>query len=174
MSNVSFIVACDKNNGIGKDNRLPWHLSEDLKRFKRLTTGHVILMGRKTFDSLPVKPLPERDNIVLTRDEDFLAEGCRIIRDIDQTLRLAQKAGETGQHLFVIGGASVYEQLLPVADRIYMTLIDGVFDTDAHFPTLNPSAWIEQEREDHLDATPYPYSFITYKRKNKFNGHSYE
>lgn len=167
MSNISFIVATDQNNGIGIDNKLPWHLSEDLKRFKRLTTGHVIVMGRKTFDSLPVKPLPNRDNIVLTLDDNFTAEGCEVIRDIDQVLHHAQLAGETGRNLFVIGGASIYEQLLPVADRIYLTFIHHNFDVDAKFPAINMELWVETEREDHLDAMPYAYSFITYRRKSK-------
>ena len=167
MSNISFIVATDQNNGIGLDNKLPWHLSEDLKRFKRLTTGQVVLMGRKTFDSLPIKPLPNRDNIVLTRYEDFVADGCEVLRDIDQVLRLAQLAGETGRTLFVIGGASIYEQLLPVADRLYLTLIQHDFETDTRFPALNMSQWIELEREDHPEGQPYVYSFVTYKRKHK-------
>lgn len=167
MSNISFIVATDQNNGIGIDNKLPWHLSEDLKRFKRLTTGQVVLMGRKTFDSLPIKPLPNRDNIVLTRDEDFVAEGCEVLCDIDQVLRLAQLAGETGRTLFVIGGASIYEQLLPVADRLYLTLIQHSFDTDTKFPALNMAQWNELEREDHPEGQPFAYSFVTYKRKHK-------
>jgi len=167
MSNISFIVATDQNNGIGIDNKLPWHLSDDLKRFKRLTTGQVVLMGRKTFDSLPVKPLPNRDNIVLTHDEDFVAEGCEVLRDIDQVLRLAQLAGETGQTLFVIGGASIYEQLLPVADRLYLTLIQHSFDTDAKFPAFDMSQWVEIERADHPEGQPYAYSFVTYRRKHK-------
>ncbi|MCY9737498.1 dihydrofolate reductase [Paenibacillus alvei] len=128
--NISIIVAMDENGGIGKDNKLPWHLPEDLKRFKQITTGHAVAMGRKTFESIG-KPLPNRTNIVLTRDNEFKAEGCFIAHTIEDAIRIAKSSG--AQELFCIGGANVYDQFLSIADYIYVTQVVGTFDVDTYF-----------------------------------------
>ena len=130
---LSLIVAMSQNRVIGKDNRLPWHLSEDLQHFKQITMGHPIVMGRKTFESIG-KPLPGRENIVLTRDKNFTTMGVTVLHDVEKFL-LWSKAQT--QEVFVIGGAEIFKQVLPHAQKIYLTSIEKDFDGDAFFPVID-------------------------------------
>lgn len=159
---LSAIAALSANRVIGQKNQLPWHLPADLKHFKALTLGKPILMGRKTFESIG-RPLPLRHNIILTSDPVFKAEGCTITSSLDSALSLAQPAEE----VMVIGGATLYEQLLPRIQRLYLTVIHHSFEGDAYFPELEESSWREISREDHeADAdNAYSYSFLVLERK---------
>jgi dihydrofolate reductase len=157
MAILSFVVAMARNGVIGKDNGLPWRLPADLRHFKAVTLGKPIIMGRKTFESIG-RPLPGRTNIVVTRDPACQAEGCLVAHSIEAALEAAGDAEE----VMIIGGADFYRQLLPRADRIYLTLIDAEIEGDTWFPELDENRWRERSREDHAaDAdNPYPYSFI--------------
>ena len=157
MTRLSLIVAMDENRLIGSDNALPWHLPADLAYFKRTTMGKAIVMGRKTFESIG-RPLPGRRNIVVSRNPDFSAAGCEVVADIDGALAIC--AGD--EEIMLIGGASLYRQILPRADRLYLTLIHHAFDGDTWFPELNPDQWREENRQDFDadDRNPYAYSFI--------------
>lgn len=158
---LSLIVAASRNGVIGKENKLPWRLPADLKRFKQLTGGHPVIMGRKTFESIG-KPLPGRTNIVVTRQKDFQACGVLVAHSLENALRYCEKEPE----VFAIGGATIYEQALPLADKIYLTLIHQDFEGDARFE-FDRSAWKEVSREDHPPdaANPHPYSFLTLEKK---------
>ena len=158
---ISLIVAMGTNRVIGRDNRLPWRMPDDMKRFRALTMGKAILMGRLTYDSIG-RPLDGRHNIVLTRDRDFAAEGCTVVNSIDEALIAAGK-GE----ILVVGGGLLYEQMLPVADRIYLTLIDAQFEGDSHFPLIEARSWTEVSREMcPADASNlYNYAFIVLERR---------
>jgi dihydrofolate reductase len=142
---ISLVVAVSKNGVIGRDGGLPWHISSDLKRFKEITMGKPIIMGRKTWESLPKKPLPGRRNIVLTKKIKDLGEGAEIVGTIDQAITLAAGAPE----VCVIGGGEIYRQFLPHANRIYLTEVDLVVEGDTRFPELDDS-WREVSREVHL------------------------
>jgi dihydrofolate reductase len=135
MSGLTLIAAVARNGVIGRDGRLPWRLPEDLKRFKRLTLGNTVLMGRKTWDSLG-RPLPERDNWVLSRDPGFAPDGARLFRSLDQALA-APCRGE----LIVIGGAELYLQTLPLASRLELTEVEAEVEGDTHFPAFDPVEW---------------------------------
>ncbi len=155
---LSLIVAKAKNGVIGKDNRLIWHLSDDLKRFKALTMGHPIIMGRKTFESLP-KVLPGRTHYVLTGNRNYkVPEGVLLFHDVKELLS-ALPEGEN----FLIGGARMYEELLPYVDTLYITEIEKSYEGDAYFPELDPSAWDLSEKVE--GEGPIPHAFCTYKRK---------
>lgn len=158
---ITAIVAMSENRVIGKDNQLPWHLPADLHHFKRLTMGKPILMGRKTHQSIG-KALPGRCNVVITRDIDFKASGCVVTNSIATALAAASYSEE----VFVIGGATLYQQMLPKLKRIYLTLVHKQFEGDAFFPELNPTDWQEVRRVDHApdESNQYPYSFITMDR----------
>jgi dihydrofolate reductase len=153
---ISLVAAADLEGVIGKDRGLPWHLPADLRRFRRITTGKPVLMGRATWESIG-RPLPERTNIVLTTRGIQVADGVRLARSIDEALALAAPCEEA----MVIGGATVYAQFLPRADRIYLTTVHARLAGDTRFPALEPGGWRETAREDHgADArNPYPYSF---------------
>ncbi len=155
---LSLIVAKAKNNVIGKDNQLIWHLSDDLKRFKALTMGHPIIMGRKTFESLP-KVLPGRTHYVLTGNPDYeVPEGVLLFHDVKELLA-ALPEGEN----FLIGGARMYEELFPYADTLYITEIEKDYEGDAYFPDFDKAAWELTERiEGEGDI---PHAFCTYKRR---------
>ncbi len=159
---LSIIVAMDDNQLIGKDNALPWHLPADLGYFKKTTTGKTVLMGRKTYESIG-KPLPNRRNVIVSRNSEFKAEGCEIVDSIDAALNLAKNDNE----VMVMGGASFYEQMLPSADRLYITRIDGKYDGDAHFPKFDIEEFIEVSRESHSpdDKNPHTYHFTILDRK---------
>ena len=158
---ISLIVAAATNNVIGRGGGLPWHLSEDLKRFKRLTTGKPIIMGRLTHESIG-KPLPDRRNIVISSRDGPEIEGCEVVATPDDALALVGDAEE----VMVIGGGKVYEQMLPMADRIYMTLVDASPDGDTFFPELSNEEWqvVEQEDFGADDSHPYGFSFRTLDR----------
>lgn len=158
------IAAVAQGGVIGLDNRLPWHLPEDLKHFKQQTMGCPVLMGRKTWDSLPARfrPLPGRMNVVLTRQADWQAEGAVRAGSLDEAL--AQLAGQA--RVFVIGGAELYAAALPQADRLVLTEIDATWPGDAFFPTWNRADFIEVARERHQAASnDFDFSFVTYQRK---------
>jgi dihydrofolate reductase len=159
MTLLTIIVAADQDNGIGIDNTLPWRLPEDLAHFKRLTTGHAIIMGRKTFDSIG-RPLPNRRNIVITRNTEWRADGVEAVASLDAASKLV--AGDA--QAFIIGGAQIYQQALDFADEIVLTRVDGHFQCDAHFPALSADVWQETAREDHVSAAGLPYAFITLRR----------
>lgn len=158
---ISLIVAAATNNVIGRDGGLPWHLSEDLKRFKRITTGKPIIMGRLTHESIG-KPLPDRRNIVISSREGLEIEGCEIVATPDAALALVADAEE----VMIIGGGKVYEQVLPMADRIYMTRVDAIPDGDTFFPEINNEEWqvVEQENISADNTGELGYSFITLDR----------
>ena len=157
---ISIIAAVSENSVIGNDNKLIWHISEDLKHFKKLTFGRPVIMGRKTFESLG-KPLPGRTNIVITRNAGFEAEGCVTVNSLDEALAAAD-----GSDPFVIGGQSIYEAAEPIADVLYITRIHADCEGDTFFPEISDE-WIEVERTD-FDCGKnfvYPFSFIKYIRQ---------
>jgi len=160
MTNLTIIVATDSSNGIGINNTLPWHLPEDLAHFKRLTSGHAIIMGRKTFDSIG-RPLPNRRSIVVSRNAEWQHEGVERVGSLEDALALVAGAGEA----FVIGGGQIFEQALPLVDKLVITRIDRTYECDAFFPALAEGAWQEVAREEHVSAAGLPYSIISYTRK---------
>jgi dihydrofolate reductase len=139
---ISLLVAMDEKRGIGKDGKLPWRLSSDLKRFRELTMGHHIIAGRKTFDSIG-KPLPGRQTIVVTRNPSYSVEDCLIVGSVEAAIELAEARGES--EAFVIGGADIFAQALDVADRVYLTEVHAEVDADTFFPEFDRSAWTEKE-----------------------------
>lgn len=159
---ISAIVALSENRAIGKNNQLPWHLPADLKHFKQITMGKAILMGRKTYQSIG-RALPGRINIILTSDKNFQAENCVIIHSIEQALQITQ------DELCVIGGAEIYQQMLPYIQRIYMTVVHHVVDGDTYFPELNPAEWKEIEKTDHEadEKNNYAYRFLLLERSER-------
>jgi len=160
---LSAIVAMSENRTIGKDNKLPWHLPADLKHFKEITTGHYIVMGRKTFESIG-KSLPNRTNVVLSRDSQFIAPGCHVVNTIETAIDMARKDQQA--EIFIIGGAEIYRQLLPKINRLYLTVVHAEVEGDAWFPELSPNEWREVSREQHQadEKNAYAYSFITMER----------
>lgn len=159
MPLLSLIAAMARNRAIGRDNRLPWHLPDDLKRFRRLTMGAPVIMGRKTYDSIG-RPLPGRRNIVVTRQPDAAWSGCTVAHSLDEAIALARDAEEQ----FVMGGAELYRLALPRADRLYLTLIDADCAGDAYFPEIDMSAWRERERESGAGTDGLRYDFVVYER----------
>jgi dihydrofolate reductase len=159
---IALIAAMDQNRLIGRDNALPWHLPADLRYFKETTTGHVVVMGRKTFESIG-KPLPNRINVVLTSQPDYFAPGCLTVRSTDEVLWLTDKA----RQIFVIGGAEVFRQFLPLADRLYLTHIDHAFAGDVYFPAFDPGDWeLVFAKQGEKDAeNPYDHRFHVYARR---------
>ena len=157
MSEIVLVVAIAQNGVIGKDGAIPWHISEDMKRFKALTMGHTVVMGRKTWDSLPRKPLPGRINVVVTRQKDWQAEGAVAAASLGQAT-----AGTSGT-VMVIGGAEIYERALPLASRIELTEVHKNFDGDAWFE-LDRSGWHETAREDQVTPDGLRYSYVTLTR----------
>lgn len=153
---LSLAAAVDQKGGIGRDNRLPWHLSDDLKHFRRLTMGHHVLMGRKTYQSSQGK-MPGRKLIVLTRSADFTASDAQIVSSLDGGIQLALDAGET--ELFVIGGAQVFAQALPIAQRLYYTEVHADANADSFFPQLDRAQWREISRQDFPAGPKNDYSF---------------
>lgn len=153
---VSLIAALDLRNGIGKQNRLPWHLRADLKLFKAITMGHHILMGRKTYASIN-RNLPGRTTIILTRNEDFSAPGCLLATSFATGMRLAREREET--ELFVIGGGDIFKEALPYASRIYLTRVHTDADCDVFFPDVDWRCWIELERGYHSQDSENDHNF---------------
>jgi dihydrofolate reductase len=156
---ISIIVAAGDNRVIGKNNQLIWHLPADLKRFRQITTGHAVIMGRKTFDSIN-KALPGRTNIIVTRQKDFEKENCLVADSLEHAIELCKNDNE----VFIIGGAQIFEQAIPVTDKIYLTQIHQSFDGDVFFPALDHHQWKVISKEDHAadEKNKYDYSFINY------------
>jgi len=153
---ISYVVAVARNGVIGRDGGLPWHISTDLKRFKEITMGKPIVMGRKTWDSLPRKPLPGRRNIVLTRHPGFTAEGAEVAATAAEALVLCGDAEE----IAVIGGGEIYRLFWPLVERLYLTEVDLAVDGDTHFPRLDPADWRETAREVHPQGPRDSAAFI--------------
>jgi dihydrofolate reductase len=160
---VAIIVAADERDGIGYRGRIPWHLPADLRRFKALTMGHHLIMGRKTFESIG-RPLPGRTTIVLTRQSDYTADGCRIARSLRDALQIAEDGGET--EVFICGGAAVYRDALGVADTLYLTRVHAEFQADTRFPGVDPARWVQDSAELHPsdEKNLYPFTFLVYHR----------
>lgn len=156
---ITLIAACSSNRIIGNDNQLIWNVPGDLKRFKDITSGHPILMGRKTFESIG-KPLPKRTNIIITRDKSYKQDGCHVYNSFEEVLPIYET-----QNLFVIGGGEIYQQLLKHADRIELTLIDKEFEGDAKFPEIDDKLWDIDKQED-CSCDEFNYHYITYVRRN--------
>jgi dihydrofolate reductase len=153
---VSIIVAVSENNVIGKKGELPWYIPEDLKRFKALTTNHPIIMGRKTHESIG-RPLPNRTNIIITRDESFKSEGCVVTNSLDEALKIA-KDSDGSDEIFIIGGGEIYSQAMDKVDKIHMTLIKGTLDGDVYFPDYSEFKNIKKVGEGETDK--YKYEFL--------------
>ncbi len=162
--NLSIIVAIAQNGAIGKDNDLLWHLSGDLKRFKQLTTGHPVVMGRKTWDSLPKRPLPKRQNIVMTNNPDFAADGATVVHSVNDLFNVLKDCDD---EVFVMGGAAIYKALLPFCRRLYITRVYRDYEADVYFPTIDMSEFTLvslgeplQDEESGLD-----FAYEEYERK---------
>jgi dihydrofolate reductase len=162
---ISIIVAVSDDWGIGKENELLWHISEDLKRFRRLTTGNAVIMGKKTWESLPRRPLPGRKNIVLTDIPDETISGCITAYSIDDALSKCDK----NEEIFVIGGGRVYSQFILVSDRLYITHVHKTAPADVYFPVIDLNIWEAVEKEEFplSETNSVPYTYIIYERRNK-------
>jgi dihydrofolate reductase len=165
---ISLICATSQNGVIGLNNQLPWHLPADLAHFKKLTMGHHILMGRKTYESIG-RPLPGRTNIVITRQQNFQADGCLIVHSLEEAIELCQGDDE----VFVIGGAEIYQQTLPVADKIYLTIIHQDFEGDTLLFEIDKTIWREITRKDFEpdEKNKFDYSFLTLEKSEVNNVH---
>jgi len=163
---ISIIVAIAANGAIGANNNLLWSLPNDMKRFRELTTGHTVIMGRKTYESLPKGALPNRTNVVITRNTQASFKDCEIYDQLNEAIRRHQHEDE----IFIIGGAAIYEQSIALADKLYITLIHNAFDdADVFFPAINEAEWALTESQDYPadDKHLYPYTFKTFfKKKN--------
>lgn len=153
-----------KNRVIGNKGKLPWHMPADLEYYRSKIKGKTVVMGRKTFDSMGNKPLPKRINIIITRNEDFKVEGAIVVHSAEEALKEAEKYGT--EELMVIGGSEIYKEFLPIANRIYLTIIEGIFEGDAFFPEYDITEWKEISYEEHeKDAeNPYDYRFVVLER----------
>lgn len=158
---ISIIVAVAQNGVIGSDNRLLWHISEDMKMFRRVTTGHPVIMGRKTFESL-ARPLPNRTNVVVTRNTDYRPEGVEVVHSLEEAVAMFPDSEE----LFIIGGGEIYRQAMPLADRLYITKVYADYEGDTRFPDLNRDEWtlVSSERHERGEQFPHPFEFLVYKR----------
>jgi dihydrofolate reductase len=160
---ITVIAAVAKNNAIGKNNELIWRLSADLKRFKSLTTGHCILMGRNTFESIG-KPLPNRTTIIITRNKNYVKEGCLTASSLEEAISLTNQEEE----IFIIGGAQIYKETLSkgLADQLDITLVHEQFEADVYFPEIISTIWKEVKREDFKadEKNQYDYSFVSYQK----------
>ncbi len=165
--NISIIVAVGSNNAIGRNNSLIWHLPADMKYFKDKTTGHCIITGRKNYESIPEKfrPLPNRTNIVITRQNDYKAPGAIVTTSLEKALIAAKQTGD--EEIFIIGGGDIFKQSLHLANTIYLTRIEQAFDADVFFPELDLKEWVEilKVRGTRDDKNKYDYTFHTYKKK---------
>lgn len=160
---ITIIAAVADNGALGKNNTLLWHLPNDFKRFKALTTGHHIIMGRKTFESFP-KPLPNRTHVIITRQKNYAPENCIVVASIEEALAVSPKNETT----YIIGGGEIYQLALPYADCLDITRVHHSFDADTYFPTIDPNVWqLEiQDKQQKDEKHHYDYSFTTYSRVN--------
>lgn len=159
MKKISIIVAMSENFVIGLKNKLPWHISADLKNFKNITLGNPIIMGRKTYDSIG-KPLKDRDNIVISRDNSLKIDGVEVVDSLEKAIFMTAEAPET----FIIGGQQIYQIALPIATHMYVTKVEGNFEGDAYFPDYNQQEWREVGREDLITEDNLKFSFLKYER----------
>ncbi|MBI1770604.1 MAG: dihydrofolate reductase [Bacteroidetes bacterium] len=163
---VSIIAAVAKNGVIGKGNDLPWRLPDDMRFFMQTTNGHHVIMGRKNYESLPekFKPLPNRTNIVISRQKNFLANGCTVVHELNEGIQMAMTNSE--KELFIIGGAEIYKLALPITDTLYLTEIDAEIDGDTFFPEWDKKVWKEISRQHHpMDAKhKFAFDFVVYKK----------
>jgi dihydrofolate reductase len=157
---ISLIFAMGKNNALGYKNKMPWHLPADFAYFKRVTMGQPVIMGRKTFESIG-KPLPGRENIVITRSKSFSHQGCIVVDSVDKAIELVK-----GKEAFIIGGAEIYIAFLPMADKLYITEIDNEFEADTYFPKIEYSKWSLALCEPGVkdEKNPFDYKFLVYER----------
>ncbi|MDX1409539.1 MAG: dihydrofolate reductase [Saprospiraceae bacterium] len=153
---ISAIAAMSRNRVIGKDNQIPWYLPGDLKFFKRTTTGHHIIMGRKNYQSIG-KPLPNRTNVVITRNPFFMSTGCVVVHSIEEGIQVAHEHGET--EAFIIGGGEIYAQAMPLLDRIYLTTVDLETEGDVFFPEFDETAWVTKSSEQYAAGGRDPYNY---------------
>lgn len=161
---ISIIVAMDRNRVIGKDNRMPWRLPADLAYFRKVTLGHTVVMGRKTFESIG-KPLDGRKNIVLTRDRQYTKEGCTVVHSVEEALKMIQDDKEC----FIIGGAEIYSAFLPYTQKLYITYIDHEFEGDTYFPEINYGEWrmVSRTPGPKNEKISFNYYFEVHERNNK-------
>jgi len=159
---IILIAAVAENNALGKNNDLLWHLPNDFKRFKEITSGHHIIMGRKTFESFP-KPLPNRTHIIITRQKDYVYEGCIVVQDLESAIAVGPK----NENIFVIGGGEIYAQSIHLADQLDITRVHHSFDADVYFPTIDPETWeLNFETFQPKDEkNQYDYTFQTFMKK---------
>jgi len=159
---ITVIAAIGKNGELGKDNNLIWHLPNDLARFKKVTSGHHVIMGRKTFESLG-KPLPNRTTIIITRNDEYQVDGCVVVNSLEAAL----KEASADPNPYILGGAEIYKQAIEIAETLDLTLVDANFEADAFFPQIDYSIWKETSRQDYKadENHKYGYSFVTYKKK---------
>lgn len=159
---ITLIAAAAENNALGKDNQLVWHLPNDFKRFKQITSGHYIIMGRKTFESFP-KPLPNRTHIIITRQKNYAIEGCIVVHSIEEAIKTCPK----NEELFVIGGAEIYKQSIDFADKIELTRVHATFEADAYFPEINDLDWqlVFEEKHPQDEKHNFDYTYQTFLRK---------
>jgi len=158
---ITIIAAIAKNNALGMNNKLIWHLPEDLKRFKRVTNGHHVIMGRKTFESL-AKPLPNRTTIIITRNKNYKANNCLVVNSLGEALEKARQ----DKNPYILGGAEIYKLAMPIADKLDLTIVHHEFEADAFFPVIDTTIWKERSRENFKadEANKYDYSFVTYEK----------
>jgi dihydrofolate reductase len=163
---ISIIAAMDRKRGIGADNKLPWRLSADLKRFRELTMDHHIIIGRKTFESIG-RPLPGRRMIVVTRDVKYKAEGCDVAHSVEDAINLAREKGES--EVFICGGAEIYAQTIEIVDRMYLTFVDAEVAADTFFPEFDEREWSERESfyQPADEKNQYPFIFKTLVRMSE-------
>ncbi len=160
---IILIAAVAENNALGKNNDLLWHLPKDFKRFKEITSGHHIIMGRKTFESFP-KPLPNRTHVIITRQKDYVYEGCVVVQNLEEAIAVCPK----NEEIFVIGGGEIYAQSIHLADKLDLTRVHHSFEADVYFPEINPAIWelISEEYHPKDEKHLYDYTFQTFVRKN--------
>ncbi|RNI25639.1 dihydrofolate reductase [Rufibacter latericius] len=165
---IALVVAIAENRVIGKNNQLIWHLPKDLQHFKKLTMGHPMVMGRKTFEAIG-KPLPGRTTVIVTRQPDYAApEGCLVTSSLEEAL---QQGLALDENVLVVGGGEIYQQALPLAEVVYLTLVHESFEGDVFFPELEADAWEVTDQEEHLpdERHAYPFTFFTFRRKAGFS-----
>jgi dihydrofolate reductase len=161
MPEVTLIAAAAENNELGKDKDLVWHLPDDFRRFKQLTTGHHIIMGRKTFESFP-KPLPNRTHLIITRQKDYQPDGAIVVHSLEKALEIAKADPQP----FMIGGGEIYKLSMEYADKIELTRVHGTFEADTFFPEIDPEEWklISSEFHEKDERHAYAFTYLTYER----------
>jgi dihydrofolate reductase len=162
---LTLIAATSTNNALGKDNQLVWHLPDDFKRFKALTSEHYIIMGRKTFESFP-KPLPNRTHVIITRQSDYIApEGCIVVSSLEEAIKVCPK----NEEIFIIGGGEIYKQSIDMADKVELTRVHTTVEADTFFPEINPEQWVLAFEEVHLkdEKHAFDFTFQTFIKANR-------